>query len=97
MIQTRLIAKGSRVASAALVLLLVLVLGACAEPDVSVDFVNDPLVLRGVWIAKDATGAFVAEFDLQATYVDSDSHTVSGSVTFVGEETVAIARFKDIG
>lgn len=91
MIQTKLIAKGSRVASAALVLPLVSLLGACTTPDVRVEFANDPLILRGMWIAKDDAGAFVADFDLQATYIDSKHYMVSGSVTFVGEEPVAIA------
>ena len=86
MLKNKLTTGGSRVALAALALLL----GACTNPDVKVDFANDPLVLRGAWVAKDAAGALVANFDLQATYVDSEHYMVSGSVTFVGEEPVTI-------
>lgn len=86
MLKNKLTTGASRLASAALALLL----GACTNPDVKVDFANDPLVLRGAWVAKDAAGALVANFDLQATYMNSKNYTVSGSVTFVGEEPVTI-------
>ncbi len=86
MLKNKLTTAGSRVALAACALLL----GACTEPDVRVDFANDPLILRGAWIAKDATGALVANFDLRATYIAGENYKVSGNVTFVGEEAVAI-------